>query len=88
MLPIFKELIEKYSLFFNIALYRDNWKEKATFYKKSAFGDKIHALVLIEYLRHMKSLSLKGVYWSYPALVDSVEVSYDQSSFASPSTHR
>ena len=36
----FKELIEKYSLFLNIALYRDEWKEKVIFYDRSAFGDR------------------------------------------------
>lgn len=37
---IFKELIEKYSLFLNIVLYPDEWKGKTTFYDRSAFGDR------------------------------------------------
>lgn len=37
---IFKKLIEKYSLFLNISLYGDSWKEKATFYDRNAFGDR------------------------------------------------
>ena len=39
---ILKELIEKYSLFLNIILYRDDLLEKATFYDRSAFGDREH----------------------------------------------
>ena len=37
---IFKELIEKYSLFLNIVLFPDEWKGKGTFYDRSAFGDR------------------------------------------------
>ena len=37
---IFKDLIEKYSLFLNIGFYGDNWKKDVTFYDRSAFGDR------------------------------------------------